>query len=248
MNLRPALVPGVAAAVTLLAVTGCASSRTIHAQRSFSLGGTRLVIDDDTADLQVVPGRGPGVAVQRWLSGTAAKPGHATWTLTGGTLRLSIDCTGIVFSCGARFRVAVPRGVSVVVRSGSASAAVSGLAGSVVIDGGSGGVRLSDVSGPLRVSTGAGDVTGAGIRSAVARATSDQGNVTIGFADAPRLAVIRCGAGNATARVPTAGHRYRVVVTSGTGTASSRVPDDRQSRSAIRVSSRSGGATVVPAT
>jgi len=64
---------------------------------------------------------------------------------------------------------------------------------------------------------------------------------------APRLADIRCSAGNATARIPVAGHRYHVVVTSGTGTAHSKVPDDPQSSSVVQVSSANGNATVLPA-
>jgi len=78
-------------------------------------------------------------------------------------------------------------------------------------------------------------------------ATSNQGGVDTGFAAAPRLADIRCSAGNATARIPVAGHRYHVVVTSGTGTAHSKVPDDPQSSSVVQVSSANGNATVLPA-
>ncbi|HEX3921370.1 MAG TPA: hypothetical protein VHY31_03710 [Streptosporangiaceae bacterium] len=235
------------ATVVMLAVTGCGSSRTVHAQTSFGFSGSRLVIDAGGSDLRVVAGGGPGVGVQRWVSGTAAKPGHASWTLAGDTLRLSIDCAGLVFSCGSRFQVAVPRGVAVVVHSGSGQDTVSGLSGPVVIDGSNGQVRLGDVSGPLQVSTGSGDVTASGIRSAAVRVNTNQGSVDIGFAAAPQSAEITCGTGNATARLPLAGYRYRVLVTSGTGAARSRVPDDPASSRLVRVSSSQGTATVLPA-
>lgn len=77
-------------------------------------------------------------------------------------------------------------------------------------------------------------------------ATSNQGSADISFAAAPHLADVRCTSGNATVRVPTAGHRYHVVVSSGTGTAQSKVPDDRQSSSIVQVSS-GNSATVLPA-
>jgi hypothetical protein len=186
------------------------------------------------------------IQVQRWLSGTAAKPGHSSWTLNGDTLQLGINCTGLVFHCGSRFRVAVPPDVPVVVHSGSGNDTVSGLSGSVVIDGGAGTVQLSNTSGPLQVSTGSGNVTASAIRSPTVRATSNAGIVDIGFAAAPQLADVRCADGNATARVPTAGHRYHVVVTAG-GNAQSKVPDDRQSSNLVQVSSGNGNATVLPA-
>jgi hypothetical protein len=77
-------------------------------------------------------------------------------------------------------------------------------------------------------------------------ATSDEGNVDIGFAAAPQRADVSSSAGNATVRVPLTGHRYHIVVTSNAGTARSAVPDDRQSHSIVHVSSVNGDATVRP--
>ncbi len=235
-----------AATAALLTLSACGSTKTVHDQHVFSFRGTRLVIDDATSDLRLVPGRGSGIQVQRWLSGTAAKPGHSSWTLNGDTLQLGINCTGLVFHCGSRFQVAVPPDMPVVVHSGSGNDTVSGLSGSVVIDGGSGNVQLSNTSGHLQISTGSGNITASAIRSPTVHATSNQGSADISFAAAPHLADVRCTSGNATVRVPTAGHRYHVVVSSGTGTAQSKVPDDRQSSSIVQVSS-GNSATVLPA-
>lgn len=246
MKLRRTPALAMAATAALLTLSACSSSRTVHDQHVFSFRGTRLVIDDPSSDLRLVPGSGSGIQVQRWLSGTAAKPGHSSWTLNGDTLRLGIDCSGLVFSCGSRFQVAVPPDVPVVVHSGSGNDTVSGLPGSVVIDGGAGTVQLSDTSGPVQVSTGSGDITASAIRSPTVRATSNQGRVDIGFAAAPQLVDVRCMVGNATVRVPIAGHRYHVLVTTDTGTAQSKVPNDPQSRSVVQVSSGNGNAKVLP--
>jgi hypothetical protein len=126
VTVRPHRIPAfvLTAVAASLGLAACATSGgTIHDQRAFLFGGARLVIDDSSSDLHVVPGNGPGIEVQRWLSGTAAKPGHSSWTLSGGTLRLSIDCSGLVFSCGSRFEVAVPPRV-VQVSSGNGDATV----------------------------------------------------------------------------------------------------------------------------
>ncbi|HEY3951766.1 MAG TPA: DUF4097 family beta strand repeat-containing protein [Streptosporangiaceae bacterium] len=234
------------AAAALLALTACGTSRTLHGQHVFRFSGDRLVIDDSTSDLQLVPGSGAGIAVQRWLSGTAAKPGHSSWTLSGDTLRLGINCSGLVFHCGSRFEVAVPPGVPVVVHSGTGNDTVSGLSASVIVDGGAGTVQLSGMSGPLRVGTGSGNITASAIRSSTVRATSNEGNVDISFAAAPRLAAVSSSDGNATVRVPAAGQRYHVLVTAGGGSAQSKVPDDRQSSSVVQVSSGNGTAKVLP--
>jgi len=236
-----------AATTTSVALAACASPGTSHDQRTFSFAGPRLVIDDTSSDLQVVPGNGHGIEVQRWLSGTAAEPGHSSWTLHGGTLQLSIDCAGLVFSCGSRFEVAVPSGVAVTVDSGPNTDTVSGLSAPVTVNGNQGGVNVSGVSGPLQVSTGSGSVTATAIRSSAVAITTNQGSADIAFAAAPRSVTVRCSTGNATVRVPAAGHRYHVLVSSGTGSGSSKVPDDQQSSSVIRVFSGNHDATVLPA-
>jgi hypothetical protein len=192
MNLRPRRISALVltAAAASLCLAACGGSVSVHDRRAFRIGGTRLVINDTSSDLRVVPGNGPGIEVQRWLSGTAAKPGHSSWTLQGDTLALGIDCSGLVFSCGSRFEVAVPPGMG------------------VTVDSGSNAVTVSSLSAPVTV---------------------------------------KCSAGNATVRVPTAGHRYHVLVSSGTGNASSKVPDDSQAASVVQVLSDNGDVTVLPA-
>jgi len=246
MHLHRTLALTAAAVAGLIGLAGCGSPRAVHDQKSFSFGGRHLVIDTES-DLRLVPGSGPRINVQRWLSGTPTEPGHSSWTLADATLHLSIDCTGLVFHCGSRFQVAVPPGVSVVVMSGDNNDTVSGLTGSVAIYGGAGQVQLSDTSGPLRISTNDGSITGTAIRSAVVHATASAGNVSFTFAAAPQRVDISSSDGNATARVPVAGHRYHVAVTSGAGTAGSRVPSDPHSSNTVEVSSGNGNATVLAA-
>jgi Putative adhesin len=240
----PALVLA-AAAASLARATCSGSTSSAHDQRTFNLSGTRLVINDTSSDLQVVPGNGPGIQVQRWLSGTAAKPGHSSWTLQGDTLQFSIDCSGLVFSCGSRFEVAVPPGTAVTASSGSNTVNVSGLSAPVTVNGNQGGVNVSGMSGPLQVTTGSGSVTATALRSAAVQVTTNQGSADISFAAAPRSVTVKCSTGNATVRVPTNGHQYHVLVSSGTGNASSKVPDDPQANSVVQVSSGSHDATVL---
>lgn len=237
----------VAAAATLSIVACSASSSTTSGQTSFSFSGTHLVIDAPSSDLQVTETSGSGIQVQRFLSGTAATPGHASWQLNGDTLQLSIDCSGLVFSCGSRFQVAVPSGTSVVVQAGAHNVTVSGLSGSVDVEGGSGQVQLTGISGHLQVSTGSGSITAQAIRSPVVQVTSNQGAAEVDFVTAPQLVNVKCLVGNATVKIPVSGHQYRISVTSDTGTAKSQVPNDPQSSSVVQVASGNGSALVIPA-
>ncbi|HUN33618.1 MAG TPA: DUF4097 family beta strand repeat-containing protein [Trebonia sp.] len=247
--MRPHSIPALVltAATAVLALTACESSGSVHDQRAFSFTGSRLVIDDTSSDLRVVPGRGTGIEVQRWLSGTAAEAGHSSWVLDQGTLRLGIDCAGLVFSCGSRFQLAVPPGMAVTIDSGTNTVTVSGLSAPVTVHGNQGGVNISGVSGPLSVSVGSGTVTATAVRAPAVQVTASQGNADISFAAAPQSVTVACSAGSATVRVPVGGHRYRVQVSSGTGSASSRVPDDPRSEDVVWVSSRTGSATLLPA-
>jgi hypothetical protein len=238
---------GLAGTAVLLSLGACGTTAITHGERVFSFRGTDLVIDDPSSDLNVVPGSGSGVEVQRWLSGTAAKPDHSSWGLDGDTLRLNIRCSGLVFHCGSRFKVAVPPNVSVVVHSGPGNVRVSGLPGMIKIDGGSGQVQLRDTSGPLQINTDSGDITASDIRSPFVRTRSDEGSTDIGFTAGPQLVEVRSMIGNATVEIPTTGYRYHVLVTTGSGSAQSKVRDDRQSKSSVQVSSRNGNARVLPA-
>jgi hypothetical protein len=243
VKLRRTAALATVATTAALTLTACGSPRTVHDQAALSFSGTRLIIDTES-DLQLVPGTGHGIRVQRWVSGTAASPGHASWTLTGDTLRLSIDCTGLVFHCGSRFQAAIPSRTALVIHAGDNHVTVSGLSGPVVIDGGAGQVQLSGISGSLQVSTGSGSITASAIRCPVVLATSSAGNISVSFAAAPERADVASTDGNATISVPVAGNRYHVVLAASSGTARSQVPDDPGSGRIIHLSSGSGNVTV----
>jgi len=177
----------VTAAAGLLALAGCGSGPTIHAQQALFFRGRRLVIDDPGTGLRLVSGRGPGLRVQRWVSGTAARPGHATWTLSGDTLRLSVDCTGLVFHCGARFQVAVPAGLPLVVDGGSGTITAAGLR--------SPSVRVTSAEGSVDIGFSAAP------RFVDIRCTDGSATARLPVTGAGYHVVVRSGTGSARSRV-----------------------------------------------
>lgn len=246
VTIRQIAAVAVAATAALLPLSGCDSSQSIHDQKTVSIGTNKLTINVASSELDLVQGNGSRVQIQRWLSGTAAKPGHSMWSLNGDTLHLGINCSGVVISCGSRFQVAIPSNVSVLVHSTTGNVMVTGLPGSVVVDGSSGEVDVNNTSGPLQVSTTTGNITASGLTSPTVSATSNSGVVDIGFSAAPRSVNVKTN-GNATVRVPANGHKYHIVATTNKGPVQTRVPDDRQGGSVIRVYSGNDNAKVVPA-
>ncbi|WP_283138987.1 DUF4097 family beta strand repeat-containing protein [Rhizohabitans arisaemae] len=249
MDIRRAFAYTTAATVTLIALSACAgkgSGDTASEEKSFNLRGNRLVIDARSVELKVLPGDGSGIHVQRWLSGTAAEPGNSSWTLDGDTLKLSVNCSGLVLDCGGRHQVSVPGDLSLVVRSGDGEYHLSGLSGSVVVEGGSGPVRADAMTGDLSITTQEGEITVSNVRSRTLRASSDLGNVDVDFTAAPQLVDITSNAGDITVKVPTTGQRYQVSIDSGTGQGGSRVPHDSRSRNVVKLHSAEGDATLFP--
>ncbi|WP_433389166.1 hypothetical protein [Micromonospora sp. KLBMP9576] len=199
-----------------MAVAGCADLRSINEarddRREFSLSGDRLVIDNDGVDLRLVAGAGAAVEVQRSLTGKATADDNASWALDGGTLRLTVTCSGLVPDCGGRHVVHVPAGVAVEVTSDAPVRAV-GLDvdfSATVTDA---WLRVEDPTGPLRLHAEEGvEVTGA--RSATVSATSTGRGVDLGFTSAPTRVEARAG-GSVAVTLPGGPETYRVTAAPG---------------------------------
>ena len=205
--LRPA---GVAiCAALLVGVAGCADLRAINSareeRREFPLASVdaELTIDVHGGDLRIVAGTGSGdvVRVHRSLTGKATLPGNADWAMSDGTLRLGITCSGFVPDCGGRHIVELPAGTPVRVISEA------------------GAVRAVGVTGKLTV-----EVTRA--RSADVTAASEERDVRLNFAAAPRRVEARSVSGTVEIGLPPGPETYRIKTVAGTGTASSTVRSD----------------------
>jgi hypothetical protein len=174
-------------------------------------------VDVDVGRVSVVPGDGDGATVDRTRRYLRGAP-RATETLVEGVLRIDARCQKVLtFGCAVDYRVAVPAGVSVRIRTGNGSVAVAGLTGMVDVATSSGSVRLTATKGPARVTTSAGNVDGVDLVADFLDATTGAGNVRLSLAEPPGRLGLKTGAGNISVAVPGVDGGYRVDADAGAG-------------------------------
>ena len=237
----------VTAVVALIGTTGCgdlaARDEQREDERSFAFSGPKLTIDNSVGDLRLVAGTSDAVEVQRSLTGKAATGENATWSLTDGTLKLAITCSGLVLNCGGRHIVTVPPGVTVDVRSDAPVRAVA-IPGDLTIKVTDNWIRVEDSSGKLRLTGSGANITVTGSRSAEVTAQVTDGGVDLSFAAAPTRVEARSSAGPVKVTLPQGAETYRITTSSDAGTAKSSVPSDEASARVITAVAENGNATV----
>jgi hypothetical protein len=240
------LVPAVVAA--LVGAAGCSDLAARDEQRedtqSFPFSGPKLTIENSLADLRLVAGTSEAVEVQRSLTGKAATGKNATWSLTDGTLKLTITCSGLVINCGGRHIVKVPPGVAVEVRSDGAPVRAVAIPGDLTIRVTDNWMRVEDPSGKLRLTGSDANITVTGSRSPEVTAEATDGGIDLSFAAAPTRVEARSSTGPVKVTLPAGAETYRVTTTSDTGTAKSAVPNDPASPRVVTAVAENGNATV----
>jgi hypothetical protein len=216
-------------------------------------------------NVDLVPARGRRVEVaidsrHGFLSGHERED-----ELRAGQLRLRGSCNFVTFgTCEENYRVAVPRGVAVSVRTSGGEAVARGLRGDLELRSNAGSVRAVDVRGTtieLRSQAGAVNVErvratrltldsragGVNVVRSVARrvdASAAAGSVDVELLRPPLNVDAESHAGSVTVFVPDVG--YAVDARTAAGEESVRVRQLPNSRRKIRAESRAGNVTVAP--
>ncbi|GIM94585.1 hypothetical protein [Paractinoplanes toevensis] len=206
MHLRPLI-----SLALIVSLTGCtdvaAVNDTRDDQQEFALSAQRLVIDNNGGSLRLIAGSGPAVAVRRSLTGKATVEGNASWSLTGDTLRLGINCSGFVPDCGGLHIVSVPPGVAVELTSDGPVRAVQ-LAGALTATVSDAWLKVEDPTGPLHLEADL-DIDVSGARSTDVAASSREHAVHLTFT-APPTRVEARAAGSVKVLLPAGPETYRV--------------------------------------
>lgn len=230
--------------VALTGLTGCMDGdKTSQESRSFEFSGNKLTIDVDGPGLRVVPGgNGSSVEVERTLKGSAN--GNASWSLENGTLKLSVDCSGIVLDCEGRHTVKVPKNTEIALNGSGSKVEIRGMAGELTAIMRDSPLKIVDPSGNLALNT-VGEsavVTGARSRQVTAEARSD-GRIQLSFASAPQRVVAHTTEGNLTVNLPRGSETYRITAPKNSGNVASDSGSDR----IVELSSNSGRVRVTKA-
>lgn len=227
-----------AATVAALALAGCgAPSPGEHQQRNFDLSGTTLSVKSDS-NVEIVHGDADRVHVDRWLTGAARDEGNHSWRLSHGTLTMSLQCSGVHLDCGGHYRVAVPSDVRLKISSNNGEVSVKGQHDSVDVTTENGDIRLTGAADKVRVSTAQGGVTGEKLHSADVQAHSDNGDLALSFADAPKRVVVESNNGELTVTVPPG--KYHTSAHTKNGGLQNKIGDSPSAERTIEASSDNG--------
>ncbi|MGI8810024.1 MAG: DUF4097 family beta strand repeat-containing protein [Acidimicrobiales bacterium] len=182
-------------------------------------------VDVESGRVEVVPAPADGVIVdrtRRYLLGTPV----ADESVVDGVLRLQADCPRIVVGCKVDYRLEVPSGVAVRIRTDSGSVSVEGINGMVEVDTEAGNVRLTRTQGPVRVNTSAGNIDAVDLAAEYLDATTGAGRIRLSLAQAPGRVGLQTGAGNVDLALPEVAGGYRVDAEAGAGNVDVGVPSD----------------------
>jgi hypothetical protein len=229
------------AAATVVALGGCADviavGSTRYDKRVFDFADPRLTIDNHGGQLRLVAGTGPGLEVERSLTGKATRDRNVSWSLARDTLNLQVTCSGFVPDCGGLHIVHVPPGTAVTVVSQGAVRAVA-VPGDLTVTVVDDWLRVEDPAGALRLRADLNvDVTGA--RSTDVTASSTERDVNLAFAAPPTRVDARSRDGSVTVDLPAGPETYRVLSTGGTA-----VVNDPASTRSVVAQAAHGGAHV----
>ena len=221
-------------------------------------------VDVDTGDVRVVASDVPAVLLRRSETWALGRP-RVTETVEGDTLRIRAECTAALSWCEVSYVLTVPRGVTVVARSGSGSLALSGtgrvqadtgsgdvsltsVTGGAVVRTGSGEVSVDEVSGEsLEVRTGSGDVTVDGAATPVLDARTGSGDLRLVLATPPDSVRGETGSGDVRVLLPLDGGAYDVQVDTGSGERQIGVSDVIGAPRRVVLRTGSGDVQVLPA-
>lgn len=167
-------------------------------------------VDVEVGRVTVVPAAGDATTVDRTRTYLRDEP-LSSETVDAGVLRIEAECPRIVtFGCKVDYRLEVPAGAAVRIRTDRGSVAVSDMRGTVEVATQSGSVRLARTHGPLAVTTSAGNIDGVDLDASFMDARTGAGRIRLSLAEPPGRLGLRTGAGNIDVALPAADGGYRV--------------------------------------
>ncbi len=215
-------------ALLALAACGIGGSTTETHTYQVTDATSKLVIDDNSGQVQITVGDGP-VRVHETVRYGKQRP-HTTHRSADGTVRLASGSCWSVFDWGCQvdYEVRVPAGTSVEVHADAGKVSVTGL------------------TGDLDVTAQAGEVTASDLGSAHVRVRAQAGSVTLRYRAVPSTVEARADAGDIGIWVP-ATVSYSVDSTTDAGSGRVEVPTDGASPHHITVHADAGSVRIHPA-
>jgi hypothetical protein len=189
-------------------------------------GATALDVRSGSGEVVVVGSTRTGIRVTETMHWKGDQP-KTEHPVEGGTLRLSYTCQADEWNCGVDYRVEVPAGMAIKIKSGS------------------GDIVLRALGGDINAATGSGEIDANELAAKQAVIETGNGDVELRFAAVPDNVQVGTGSGTGIVRVPAAS--YHVTVNTGSGDRKIDVATDESSPHRIVVKTGSGDAKVLKA-
>ena len=220
-----------------------------------------LRIDNPAGEVDISGTDGDTATVDRTIRYTGDDRPDTTAEVSGGTLRLDIDCD-LRSRCEVDYVIKLPSSVDldanlasaridvqtisgeVRINTASGSVRLTEIIGDVNVNGASGSIRLSGVDGDLDLNCASGSIDGTGLSAEVVEVDVASGSVELAFDNSVNLMVINSASGSITVDVP--GEPYRVETDSSSGDVDINIATDPGSDRSITVETASGDITINP--
>ena len=205
-----------------------------------------LEVDVEVGRVEVVPQEGDEATITRTRRYLFRAP-KTSEGLVEGILRVEAECdVPIPTGCAVDYRLAVPVGVPIRIRTERGRVSVTDMTGMVEVDAGAGNVRLTRTRGPVKVDTSAGNVEGVDLAAQFLDATTDAGRIRLSIAEPPGRLGLKTGAGNIDVGLPATPGGYRVATDTGAGKVDVTVEQNEGGSRAILATTGAGDIRIRP--
>ena len=205
-----------------------------------------LEVDVEAGRIEVVPAGGEQAMITRTRRYLVGAP-TTSEGLADGVLRIQAECgSRVAAGCAVDYRLEVPAGVPVHIRTQRGSVSVVDMTGTVDVAAGAGDVHLTRTKGPVKVDTSAGDVDGVDVAAQFLDATTGAGRIRLSMAEPPGRLGLKTGNGNIDVGLPTAPGGYRVAPEAGAGKVDVTVEQNEGGSRSIIASTRAGRIRIHP--
>lgn len=167
-----------------------------------------------------------------------------TVEVEGDTLVLDSDCPVFGTWCEVDFRIVVPVATAVEARSPNGRVTLRDLTGPVAVDADNGTVELVRLSGAVQATSDNGRIEGIGLRSATVDVDTDNGRLTLTFAQPPDAITATADNGRVEVVLPDTEDTYRVRADTDEGSTDVGIRTDPASNRTIDIDSDNGDVTV----
>ncbi|GAA3120746.1 hypothetical protein JOF29_006550 [Kribbella aluminosa] len=240
---------GIAISVALVlggaywALTGVTEG-TKNDQSSYPVQGTELLVNGASATIEVRPGDGTEVKVERQFErnvfGSDPKDSY-----NEGRLELdSGGCGFLSFGCRTSYVLTVPRNVKLTLEASSGHVTVSGLEAGADLKTSSGSIEVHDVSGPLDLRSSSGNLDADGLTSTAVSAHSSSGNLALEFAAVPQSIDAKASSGDVSIAIPPGDTTYKLATDTSSGDRSANVKSDPNATRTITARTSSGDVSI----